>query len=342
MNPELKENAGRGKRGRETGKGKRERETGREKGEKEEDFDVVLVGDVFYDIATTPLRDYPERDKQLGCGFMLSVGGQAGNCAAACASLGLRTALVCKTGGGVLSKWVTAELQKLGVRCFAGQERSESRREVGITVSVAFEDGSRSMLTERGANLELTAADLDFELLKRTRFLGRAGHWNTEGLFTANKKILEFAKSAGACTGVDLGWSAYLGWTASARETVFEFLPFTDFLFVNEAEVKGLSGKAEGGKAGGGEAGGGGGERELLERGCGNVIIHRGAKGSSWVSRDFEVSCPAFKVQPRRPTGAGDVFNAGFIYAFLAGKQAKECLRFANSCAARHLTGTFF
>ncbi|OYT64821.1 hypothetical protein B6V00_05265 [ANME-1 cluster archaeon ex4572_4] len=155
MNPELKGNAGRGKRERETGREKR-----REKGEKEEDFDVVLVGDVFYDIATTPLRDYPERDKQLGCGFMLSVGGQAGNCAAACASLGLRTALVCKTGGGVLSKWVTAELQKLGVRCFAGQERSESRREVGITVSVAFEDGSRSMLTERGANLELTAADL--------------------------------------------------------------------------------------------------------------------------------------------------------------------------------------
>jgi 5-dehydro-2-deoxygluconokinase len=39
-----------------------------------------------------------------------------------------------------------------------------------------------------------------------------------------------------------------------------------------------------------------------------------------------------------RPTGGGDVFNAGFIYAFLAGKEAEECLRFANACAALYIT----
>ncbi len=289
------------------------------------DYDVVVIGDVFYDIATMPVRNYPERDKQIGCEFMLSIGGQAGNCAAACASSGLKTALICKTGNDVLSKWITSELQKLGVGCFATTSEKEELPHPGITVSISFEDGSRSMLSDRGANLDLKEEDVKFELLKKTSFLMRAGHWNTEGLFPSNRKILSFAKSAGVYTGVDIGWSAYLGWTDAARQTVFDFLPLTDFLFVNEAEIKGLSGKEKG-------------EHELLEKGCENVIVHRGAKGSSWITRDFGISCPSFKVKPISPTGVGDVFNAGFIYAFLKGKAAEECLRFANACAAIHIS----
>ncbi|KAF5432885.1 ribokinase, partial [Candidatus Methanophagaceae archaeon] len=136
------------------------------------------------------------------------------------------------------------------------------------------------------------------------------------------------AKAAeGVYTGVDIGWSAYLGWTAGAKQTVFEFLPATDFLFVNEAEIEGLvtSTYEEG-------------AQKLLAKGCKNVIVHRGANGSAWVSKDFVLNCPSFNVKPISPTGAGDVFNAGFIYAVLAGKQVEECLRFANACAALHIS----
>jgi len=257
---------------------------------------------------------------------MLSIGGQAGNCAAACASLGLRTALICKTGNDVLSNWVISELQNSGVSCFSATSDKEDHP--GITVSISFEDGSRSMLSDRGANLDLKPEDVDFELVRGARFVMRAGHWNTEGLFTVNKKLIEFAKSTeGVFTGVDIGWSAYLGWTASVKETVFEFLPATDFLFVNEAEIEGLSATAD-------EEG----THELLDKGCKNVIVHRGANGSAWISKNFELSCPSFNVKPISPTGAGDVFNAGFIYAVLERKEAEECLRFANACAALHIS----
>ncbi len=292
-----------------------------------ERYDVVVIGDVFCDITTMPIADYPEQDKQIGCEFMLKIGGQAGNCAAACASLGLKTAFICKVGSDMLSQWLLSELQKVGVDCFVRITEKEELQRPGITVSIAFEDGSRSMLSDRGANLDLAEEDVNFELLRKARFVMRAGHWNTEGLFTANKNILEFAHSAGAYTGVDIGWSAYLGWTAHARQTVFDFLPSTGFLFVNEAEIQGLSEKK-----------GRSGACDLLDKGCKNVIVHRGAQGSSWITNEFEISCPAFNVKPIRPTGVGDVFNAGFIYAVLGGKEAGECLRFANACAAAYIS----
>ena len=292
-----------------------------------ERYDVVVIGDVFCDIATMPIEDYPERDKQIGCEFMLKIGGQAGNCAAACASLGLKTALICKTGNDVLSQGVLSELQKVGVNCFAGLTEKEELQRPGITVSIAFENGSRSMLSDRGANIDLKGGDVSFEQLRKARFVMRAGHWNTEGLFPANKKILDFAKSRGVYTGVDIGWSAYLGWTARARQTVFALLPSTDFLFVNEAEINGLSDKKD--KEG---------AYDLLDNGCENVIVHGGAHGSSWISKEFEIPCPAFNVKPISPTGVGDVFNAGVIYAVLGGKEAKECLRFANACAAEYIS----
>ena len=292
-----------------------------------ERYDVVVIGDVFCDITTIPIADYPERDKQIGCEFMLKIGGQAGNCAATCASLGLKSAFICKVGSDMLSQWLLSELQKVGVECFVRITEKEELPRPGITVSIAFEDGSRSMLSDRGANLDLAEEDVNFELLRKTRFVMRAGHWNTEGLFPANKNILEFAHSAGAYTGVDIGWSAYLGWTAHARQTVFDLLPSTNFLFVNEAEMQSLS-----------ERKGRSGARDLLDKGCKNVIVHRGAHGSSWITNEFEISCPAFNVKPIRPTGVGDVFNAGFIYAVLEGEESKECLRFANACAATYIS----
>ena len=290
-------------------------------------YEVVLVGDVFCDIQTPPIEAYPERDQQIGCQFMLSLGGQAGNCAAACAALGLETALVCKTGTDALSCWVRGELARMGVALYGQPTEDAALQRPGITVSITFTDGSRSMLSDRGANLALVGDEVNLELLKSSRFVMRAGHWNTEGLFSANLKLLEAAKDAGAFTGLDIGWSAYLGWTDHARETVLELLPAVDFLFVNEEELRELSERA-----------GREGAYELLRRGCKHVIVHRGGEGSAWIAPGVMIDCPAFAVTPVRPTGGGDVFNAGFVYAFLAGKEAEECLRFANACAAFYIT----
>ncbi|MHC1580012.1 MAG: carbohydrate kinase family protein [Candidatus Alkanophagales archaeon] len=289
-------------------------------------YDVVVIGDVFYDIMTSPLEDYPERDTQVGVEFLTSLGGQAGNCAAACASLGLRTALICKVGSDELSSLLLRVLEGYGVECFTSV--SERFRSPGITVSITFRDGSRTMLSYRGANLDLRHEDVDYDVLRRARFLMRAGHWNTPSLFAANRRILGFARrECGVPTALDIGWSAYLGWGEDARNSVLELLPETEFLFVNERELKALAGASDVRSC----------VRRLLDSGCENVVLHLGERGSAWLSEDLEVRVGAFRAEVRRPTGAGDAFNAGFIFAFLRGKSPEDCLRFANACGAVHL-----
>ena len=51
-----------------------------------------------------------------------------------------------------------------------------------------------------------------------------------------------------------------------------------------------------------------------------------------------EVFLPAYRVKAVDTTGAGDSFNAGFVYGFLTGKGLEECLACGNACGALNVT----
>jgi sugar/nucleoside kinase (ribokinase family) len=43
---------------------------------------------------------------------------------------------------------------------------------------------------------------------------------------------------------------------------------------------------------------------------------------------------PGFSVEAVDPTGAGDAFNAGFLFGYLTGRPLAECATWANACGA--------
>lgn len=72
----------------------------------------------------------------------------------------------------------------------------------------------------------------------------------------------------------------------------------------------------------------GGGQMVVVkDGGAGAVAMEPGGSGAA--TRE-----PAVPVEARDTTGAGDVFDAGFIYASLAGWPVAQRLRFANLCAS--------
>jgi hypothetical protein len=66
------------------------------------------------------------------------------------------------------------------------------------------------------------------------------------------------------------------------------------------------------------------------------VVVKDGGAGSMAVEPGSGAAtrAPAVAVEARDTTGAGDVFDAGFIYASLAGWPVGQRLRFANLCAS--------
>ncbi len=64
------------------------------------------------------------------------------------------------------------------------------------------------------------------------------------------------------------------------------------------------------------------------------LCVTLGERGAMAIDEDGIHESPAFHVNAVDTTGAGDVFRAGFIYAYLRGWKTPDVLRFANAAAA--------
>ena len=117
------------------------------------------------------------------------------------------------------------------------------------------------------------------------------------------------------------------GWTRERLRAARMALPFVDTFFGNEVEVSALGGDRSPFDA----------ARRICAMGAREVVIHRGDRGSAWISPDGIEKVPAFSVPIENPTGCGDVFNAAYVYARFGGDSVTEALRFANACSALHI-----
>lgn len=76
----------------------------------------------------------------------------------------------------------------------------------------------------------------------------------------------------------------------------------------------------------------------LLSRGVSEIVLKRGAKGSSCFHRGGRIDSPAFVVEEVDPTGAGDCFGAAYVSCRRRGLSIADSLRYANAAGARTVT----
>lgn len=70
-----------------------------------------------------------------------------------------------------------------------------------------------------------------------------------------------------------------------------------------------------------------------------NVIIARNSEGSTVYTSTEECFCPSYEVPVTDTLGAGDAFNAGFIYGLTKGKDLETCNRYGCASAAICVSG---
>ncbi|MFL5350069.1 MAG: PfkB family carbohydrate kinase [Hyalangium sp.] len=93
-------------------------------------------------------------------------------------------------------------------------------------------------------------------------------------------------------------------WIQGTREALLKTLKRVNLLFVNDAEIRQLSGEHNIVKA----------ARAVHAMGPSRVVVKRGEYGALLFERDHIFACPAFPLEEVfDPTGAGDTFAGGFM-----------------------------
>jgi sugar/nucleoside kinase (ribokinase family) len=287
---------------------------------------VLAVGDAIVDLVTPPLLPIPAEDFQWEISELSVLpGGNATNFALQMAALGARTTFVGCVGDDLFSEVLKDAYDEAGL---ISKLRVDAKRPTGHTVALTWARGSRGLITAVGANATLRGTDVPASAIDSADHVHRAGFWWTPALSgEPTADLLARAQRADVTTSLDISTDPE-GWPSKRVKLVRTCLPHVDTFFGNETEVCAIAGPREPVVA----------AERLVDLGVGEVVLHRGDQGSQRIGEGKLVSVPAFAVPaPDNPTGCGDVFNAGYVFARLTGASLSESLGFGNACAALHL-----
>ena len=261
---------------------------------------VVVVGDVATDVVAV-LAGEPAPGSDRPASIRSRGGGAGANVAVHLAQLGTPVLLAGCIGDDAAGTALATELAAAGVDL---RLRTVPGAATGTIVSLVEPGGQRSMLADRGANLQLRPDDVPTP--------PPGGHLHLSGYTlldpgprSAGLAALEAAVVAGCTVSIDpastgpltrYGVDRWLADTAAAT-----------LLLPNADEARLLTGCVDAPDA-----------ARALARRHAIVAVSLGADGALWASGDLLVHRPAHPTDVVDTTGAGDAFAAGLMAAWLA------------------------
>ena len=284
-------------------------------------WDIYVYGDVNIDLVVPNVTQLPPPGSEEDVGVMETfVGGGAALFALGAAKLGLRPVFQASVGKDMYGGYIREVFRKTGVDDALLTEDPEAKTGISISFTNAQD---RCFLTYRGTNAGLSLSKLDLAQLRHARHIHITGYEGATN-HAEYKAVLERIHAMGDVTvSFDVGWDMTGVW----YEGIFELLPMIDVLFMNETECLHYTRCADV------EAG----ARRLAAQ-AGMAVIKLGSQGSLAIRGEERRFAPSYKVTAVDTTGAGDSFNAGFVYGFLRGLPLEECLKCGNGCGALSVT----
>jgi sugar/nucleoside kinase (ribokinase family) len=260
---------------------------------------VLVVGDLATDVVVV-LSGEPAPESDRAARIRTRGGGAGANVAAHLAALGVPVVFAGCTGDDPAGAGLVAELGAAGV---SPAVRTVPGVPTGTVVSLVEPGGRRSMLADRGANLELRPDDVPP--------LPTGGHLHLSGYTlldprprAAGLAALAAAAAAGGTVSVDPASTGPL-----ARYGVDRWLADTaaaTLVLPNAVEARLLTGCADPEQAARALAG----RHEV-------AVVTLGAEGALWASGRTLVHRPAHPATVVDSTGAGDAFAAGLLSVWL-------------------------
>ncbi|MEO8130005.1 MAG: ribokinase [Bryobacteraceae bacterium] len=281
---------------------------------------IVVVGSLNMDFVINVDSLPAPGETVLGTNFAMIPGGKGANQANAAGRLAVshRVKMVGRVGYDVFADHLKASLSAGGVDV-SGVVATRAQP-TGTAFIWVDRQGQNSIVVASGANHSLLPADL-------TSF-GGAGYalFQLETPLPTVAAGLKLARREGVQTILD---------PAPAQHLPPDLLAAVDILTPNEGEAATLLGRkvsrisiAEAPAL----------AAAVLELGARSVILKLGDQGCFYRDARTAMYAPAFGVEARDATAAGDTFNAALAVALAENQPIQTALRFANAAAAISVT----
>lgn len=289
-------------------------------------IDLYVIGDVNPDILVVDddaVPEFGQVEKLVGT-IRLTVGGSSAITACGAARLGLRVAHGGIVGDDLLGRAIRDALVEHGVDVTTMSV--DPAIPTGATIVLGKGD-HRALLTSTGTIDRLRAEDVPRGVLAHVTHIHAGSTAIQPRLRPGLPELFREARRAGVSSSFDTNWDPDRRW-----DGVDALLATTDVFFPNEREAMLITRVADPVAA----------AHELVRRaelagrdpdaGPLTVALKLGADGALAVRGKETLRVPAAEVEVVDSTGAGDSFDAGFLYGLLTGRSLRECLALAVAC----------
>lgn len=280
-------------------------------------FDLIVVGDLNAELVLTGnvVPQFGQVEKLVE-DATLTMGSSAGIFACAAARLGLRVAMVGKVGPDDFGRFVLNYLadRQIDTRGVVVDERVKTG--LGVILS---RGNDRAILTFLGSIAELRYQDIDLSLLEQARHLHLGSYFLLDGLRPDVPRLFAQARALGLTVSLDTNYDPAEAWNGGLAETLAQ----TDIFLPNTTELVAISGLPEFEPA-----------LAHLSSQIPLIAVKLGEAGAVAQRGDERFRADPLPVSVVDTTGAGDSFDAGFLYGYLAGWDLAKALRLGCVCGS--------
>lgn len=280
-------------------------------------MDIVVVGDINADLILTGLPSLPAfRELKHAKGMKFTLGGSSAIFAHNIARLGAATGFVGKVGKDHVGDFLLDTLASAGVD--TSRVVRDAALPTGICVSMSFPD-EYAMVSYPGIRESFVLQEVDIAYVKRARHLHLSSFYLQPGLQPGCLELFRCARTAGLTTSLDPDHDPREKWNSGMQQLLHE----VDLFLPNEIEAARISRTQELTAA-----------ARFFDSFGHTTVIKRGREGVSVICGGQVTSSPSFKIQPLDTTGAGDSFDAGFIFQHLNRAPLEKCIAWGSACGA--------
>lgn len=280
------------------------------------EFDLLVIGEINPDLILRGEDVVPEfgQAEKLVAEARLTIGSSSVIAACGAARLGLNVAFIGLVGEDEFGRFMLDAMRERGLdtsACIIDPSLA-----TGMSVILSRPE-DRAILTYPGTMPLLRLDQIDEALLGRTRHLHLGSYYLLDALRPELPRLFARARELGVSTSLDTNWDPSGQWDIAAM------LPHVDIFFPNENEVRLISGRETFAAA-----------VDDLAAQVRTLAVKRGPLGGLARRGAQIVSAPALPVTVVDTTGAGDSFNAGFLYGQLTGLTLQASLDLAAACGS--------